>query len=382
MKTEQLTWDKQSGWQTIRANDGVKPQLVLAFGSRSVIGTSDRYKEIHDRYESAHTILCSTSGEICDSAVSDDTISLVAIEFGEARVETLTQNIASADDSFSVGSQIVADLPKDDLVHVMVFSDGLNVNGTNLVRGISQGLPENVKVTGGLVGDGPLFEKTLVGLDSVPESNKVVLVGFYGKKLQVGYGSFGGWDAFGPERLITKSEGSTLYELDGRPALEWYKEYLGPYASDLPSSGLLFPMSLHLEGADGKDVEIVRTLLSVDEKAQSLTFAGDMPEGEHIRLMKANFDHLINAAGSAAKLSVDTHGASAPDLAILISCVGRKLVLKERASNEIDAVRSALGDHTTITGFYSYGEICPNTPIESVCRLHNQTMTITTFSEA
>lgn len=381
MKIEQTNWTKETGWQDVRTADGIEPQIVIAFGGRKVITGTERYNELHERYAKADIIMCSTAGEICNDTVSDDSISTVAIAFDKTKLSVAEADIQSSDDSFSVGNELVGKLPKDDLVHVMVFSDGLNVNGTNLVKGMTQGLPENVKITGGLVGDGPLFEQTLVGFNGAPAPKKVVVVGFHSSSLRIGYGSLGGWDEFGPERLVTKSAGSTLFEIDGKPALTWYKEYLGPYAADLPSSGLLFPISLHLKGANGEDVEIVRTLLSVDEKAQSLTFAGDMPEGEHVRLMKANFERIIAAAGSAATITADSHGKESPELAILISCVGRKLVLKDRVSNEIDAVRSTLGDKTVIAGFYSYGEICPNTPVENVCRLHNQTMTITTFSE-
>lgn len=382
MKIEQTKWTAEAGWQIVRAAEGLKPQIVFAFGARKVIAGKERFKEIHERYPEANIIMCSTAGEICNDIVSDDSISVTAVAFNKTKLHIAETAIESSDDSFSVGNELAGKLPKDGLTHVMVFSDGLNVNGTNLVKGITQGLPEDVKVTGGLVGDGALFEETLVGFNGEHTTKKVAIIGFYGDDLRVGYGSLGGWDAFGPERLITKAVGSTLFELDGKPALSWYKEYLGPYADDLPSSGLLFPISLHLQGADGKEVEIVRTLLSVDEGSQSLTFAGDMPEGEHVRLMKANFERIIAAAGSAASITTESHGKQSPELAILISCVGRKLVLKDRVNSEVDAVRSTLGDTTALTGFYSYGEICPNTPVEKVCRLHNQTMTITTLSEA
>jgi hypothetical protein len=69
-----------------------------------------------------------------------------------------------------------------------------------------------------------------------------------------------------------------------------------------------------------------------------------------------------------------------PDLAILISCVGRKLVLKQRVEEEVESVRNVLGARTVLSGFYSYGEIAPFLP-SAKCELHNQTMTITTFAE-
>src|SRR6201999_4103252 len=97
---------------------------------------------------------------------------------------------------------------------------------------------------------------------------------------------------------------------------------------------LLFPISIN-ENANNK--KIVRTILNIDEQKKSMTFAGNMPQGSKIRLMKANFDNLINASGVAAKNSLNT--ITDPDLSILISCIGRKLVLQERVDEEIGAAQ-------------------------------------------
>ena len=206
-------------------------------------------------------------------------------------------------------------------------------------------------------------------------------VGFYGSALKVGYGSLGGWDPFGLERTITRSKDNVLYELDGQPALKLYKEYLGEeQAKGLPGTGLLFPLRLRMKSG-GKEAEVVRTILAVDEKEQSMTFAGDMPEGTQVSLMKANFDRLVDGAAGAASMSVESLGSNKAQLAILISCIGRKLVLKERVEEEIEAVRGVIGNEAAIIGFYSYGELCPVAATEKQCELHNQTMTITTFRE-
>jgi hypothetical protein len=230
-----------------------------------------------------------------------------------------------------------------------------------------------VAVTGGLSGDGGRFEETLVLADGVPRNGAVTAVGFYGSRLQVGYGSLGGWDPFGPERVITRSEGNVLYELDHKSALALYKDYLGDYAKDLPASGLLFPLTIWGEGGDRP---LVRTILAVDEEQQSMTFAGDLPQRWHARLMKANFDRLIDGAMGAAKTCQDDEA----ELAILISCVGRKMILKQRVEEEVEAVRDTLGPRPALTGFYSYGELAPFIR-DTRCELHNQTMTVTSLRE-
>jgi hypothetical protein len=244
------------------------------------------------------------------------------------------------------------------------------------VCGLTDHLQPGVTLTGGLAGDGDRFQETLVIWDSPPEPDTVALVGLYGERLKVGFGSLGGWDAFGPERLITRSTSNILYELDGQPALALYKKYLGEYASDLPASGLLFPLSLRTSSGDS----VVRTILGINEAEDSLTFAGDMPQGGRARLMKANFDRLIDGAVGAAQTSYGALGETSPELALLISCVGRKLVLKQRIEEEVEGVRDVLGRNTVLAGFYSYGEISPFSP-SAKCELHNQTMTITTLSE-
>ena len=301
----------------------------------------------------------------------------MAAYFEHTRLTVGRARIDEEASSAQVGRNLARAVAADDLAHVFVLSDGLGVNGSDLVAGMTEELPSDVTVTGGLAGDGAAFERTLLLWGDACESGTVVAVGLCGDRLTVGYGSLGGWDPFGPERVITRSEGNVLYELDGRSALELYKTYLGDHADGLPATGLLFPLALRSRNTDRA---VVRTILSVDEEHQSLTFAGDVPQGYYARLMKANFDRLIDGAANAARVTHRALGDESPDLAILISCVGRKMVLGQRIEEEVEAVRDVLGGEAVLTGFYSYGEISPFTP-SARCELHNQTMTITTLLE-
>ncbi len=381
MKIEQKYWTKEDGWKVLSNTLGdVKPQLVLVFGGRSVLEDEEHYKSLKKSYPDADILINSTAGEIIGTMVKDDSLSVVAIHFEKTTLAFQSTQIEQSSDSESKGKELAEKLPKEGLVHAMIFSDGLKVNGTSLVKGLIDNLPKDIAITGGLVGDAGDFKKTLVGLNEQPRSGEIVLVGFYGEAIKIGYGSLGGWDSFGPIRLITKSKENVLYELDGKPALELYKQYLGDLAKDLPGSGLLFPLNLYLDDENGP-AEVVRTLLSVNEEDQSMTFAGDLPEGSKVSLMKVNFEKLIDGASGAAKMSTESLAGSSPELAILISCIGRKLVLKDRIEEETEAVRNMFAKDTIMTGFYSYGEISPVAPTEKQCKLHNQTMTITTFRE-
>jgi hypothetical protein len=352
------------------------PNLILMFVSPIFKFKRELLDLLLERFPDAHILGCSTAGEISDIEVSDDSISLTAIAFEKTTLHSTCTHFNSMTNSKETGEKLINLLPKKGLRHVLVLSDGLNVNGADLVAGMVNALPEGVSITGGLAGDGPNFKKTFVVSNRGISDYKLAAVGFYGEDLKIGFGSQGGWDSFGLERAVTKSEANILYELDGKPALELYKSFLGVAAANLPSSGLLFPLRVR----EGKDIEpVVRTILAINEEDQSLTFAGNIPQGSYVRLMKANIDRLINGAEESAEISSTILKQDA-SLSILISCVGRRLVLKQLVEEEVEVVKDVLGDNTVITGFYSYGEIAPFGEFSS-SQLHNQTMTITSFSE-
>ncbi len=369
MRVNATTWEGRA--PSSEHIEGAR-RLVLAFGARPRLSAA--WDDIAATFGDATVLGCSTSGEIVDTSVLDDSIALAVVDFDRTEVRGATTNLDGG--SYASGVRIGRALAAESLRHVLVLSDGLAVNGTELVAGIESALAPTVTVTGGLAGDGARFEHTVVGLGRDLGSERVAAIGLYGDHIRASSASLGGWDSFGPERLVTSASGNVVYEFDHQPALDLYKRYLGEHAKDLPGSALLFPLQVRFREGDEP---VVRTILGVDEEHQSMTFAGTVPEGSYARLMKANFDRLIEGAAGAAQVA--NHGEAAPELAILISCVGRKLVLQQRIEEEVEAVRDVLGPATALVGFYSYGEISPFTP-SARCELHNQTMTITTLSEA
>jgi hypothetical protein len=350
--------------------------LVVAFAAPSYGQRADVLTALADAYPQSTVIGCSTSGEIAHTSIRDESIAVAVVRFEHTRVRRACAKLVSGKDSFRAGGDIADALRTDDLRAVLVLSEGVNVNGSELARGLNAHLPDDVVVTGGLAGDGARFGSTWVLVDGQPHANTIVAVGLYGDRLRVTHGSRGGWDAFGPERLVTGSEGNVLHTLDGKPALALYKEYLGDRAKELPSSALLFPLSLRGSMTDADSV--VRTVLSVCEATQSLTFAGDVPVGQYAKLMRANFDRLILGARGAGEAALGDHAG--PVVSIAISCVGRRLVLGQRTEEETEATLDSLPAGTTQVGFYSYGEISPLAT--GRCDLHNQTMTLTVMSES
>lgn len=349
-------------------------QLVIGFGTRNIIEKEGFFILLKKKFPNAEIALSSSSGEIFCNEVYDGTVVLTAISFSTSFIKTSQIDIENFSDSYDAGKKLIENLPSEGLRWVFILSDGNKVNGSQLVHGLNASRPEKVLISGGLAGDGDKFEKTVVGLNQVPQPNKILAVGFYGEHLELSHSSIGGWESFGLERIVTKSQNNLLYEIDNKNALDLYKKYLGKYAEELPGSALLFPLSLKLS----KDPSsVVRTILSI--KDDTMIFAGDLPEGSKVRFMKANMDRLIDAANDAANecLRMTQHNIK---LGIIISCVGRKIVLGDRVYEEADIVRDVFKSDTVLTGFYSYGELSPLSPFGN-CALHNQTITITTVNE-
>ncbi|MCD4779581.1 MAG: FIST C-terminal domain-containing protein [Candidatus Omnitrophica bacterium] len=377
MKLEQIRWkNNDNGWEIVQSEiDNLQNvQLVMVFGDPNLVQVEERYQELKSRYPQAHIAGGSTAGNILGTTITDEDIVATAVFFEKSQIKVLSADIDNPNDLQSTAANLVQQLKGEDFKHVLVLSDGIHFNGSELAKGMNT--QEDAPVTGGLMGDKGQFKETYVFADSAAKPKRIVLIGFYGKDLFTGYGCFAGWGEFGVDRIITKSAGNIVYEIDGQPALKLYKKYLGEFAEQLPASGLRFPLSIRRHE---KDYTLIRTLLCVDEEKQSLTFAGDVPEGSITLLMKGNIDDLISSAGIAAKEA--KHVSDKRGLAIVISCVGRKQLMDQMTDEELETVQNTLGGNTWMTGFYSYGELAPYNKEFMHCNLHNQTLTLTTLYE-
>jgi hypothetical protein len=320
---------------------------------------------------------CSSAGEIGAKKVIDESFVLTSVKFEKSKVKKASFALNHMSDSEKAGEYLANQLIDKDLKNVFILSDGLNVNGSRLIEGINSVLDYTVNVSGGLAGDNGDFIKTYVAdMDNNFVSNCISAIGFYGEDLETSSGSFGGWDSFGIGRVVTKSIENVVYEIDGQPALELYKSYLGDLSKELPGSALFFP--LEMKSDDGSQI-LVRTILGINEKENSLTFAGNIAEGALVRLMKTNVSRVIDGAGKAALMAKEDLSKESK-LVLMVSCVGRKLVLKQLAQDEIEAVTDSFAADVIFTGFYSYGELSKLRG-EHLCNLHNQTMTLTAISE-
>ena len=373
--SKQYEW-KNSKWES-EDNCTVTPQICLVFGSRFEI---EKYgtlavKELKLKYPETTVVTTSTAGNILGDELKDNTLIATCISFEKTKlnVQSFETGLGNAN---KIGKLIANSYDQKGLVYLLLLSTS-EINAGNLIKGVNSIFNGAVNVSGGIAGDDVRFEKTLVGVDEDIKKGNVVTVGFYSENLEVSNGSKGGWTPFGPKGKVTRSEGNILYEIDGQPVLPIYKEYLGEKAEGLPGTGLLFPFAVI-----DKDTEelIVRAVQDIDEEKDSITFFGDVLEGDSIQLMRAQTDELLLGATDSAKESLLSDKSKAPQLAILVSCVARRLALDQLIEEELEEVREVYGDETTICGFYSYSELSPIKG-SNICHLHNQTLTITTLSE-
>lgn len=371
MQITQISWSESTGWEQASAS-AASADLVLVFADHDFFHTDDCFNELRRMFPRAHIAGCSSAGNISGVVISDSNIVATVIHLEHSNVRLSSIDIAPGEDARQLGGRLMAELAAPDLRHVFVLSDGLQVNGSDLALGVNQA---NTPSTGGLAGDAARFGQTWVMADAPARSGRVAALGFYGD-LTIRSGCFAGWEEFGAERIVTRSSGNVVYEIDGTPALDLYKKYLGEQAADLPASGLRFPLSIQSSKTGNI---LIRTLLAVDEAEQSLTFAGDVPQGYLCKLMRTNLDSLIGSAETAAEAAAPTR-QDATGLCLVVSCVGRRLVMGQMTEEELETVQDTLGEATVITGFYSYGELAPSGDLMG-CQLHNQTMTLTTIYE-
>lgn len=376
MKIDTLRYNND-GWFLISKEITSAPDatIVFLFGDSKILQEKETYDQIKLLYPNAHIVGSSSSGNILGAEISSAQVVATAIHLENTSIAVSKVEISSGNSIETLSLELVNDLPQEKLKHIFVMSDGLNVNGSELIRGMNKN-KGTYTISGGMAGDGDRFQETWTIADAPARQNQIVLIGFYGDKLTVSTGCCAGWSSFGADRMVTKSSGNILFELDNQPALELYKEYLGEFSKDLPYSGMRFPLNIRANADAG---EVTRTLLAIDEEQKSITFAGDIPEGYIARLMKPDIDALIDGAGLAAKDIIQRKNSRG--LSLVVSCVGRRVVMNDLVEEELENVESVLGENVQLTGFYSYGEISPFQNKMKQCELHNQTMTLTTLYE-
>jgi len=355
--------------------DSENTMILVFFESTLVI--DQHLKNIKAVYPKSKILGSSTSGEIQNGEINDHSIVCVVTRFKHTRLKLFSAPINFAT-SAEVGRTISESLVSPELKNILLFTDGLNIDGSDLIKEMHQTLLDkniNVPITGGLAGDGNRFINTFVIFGTEIKTHHAVALGFYGEHIQIFAGTGTGWDPFGPLRVVTKAERNTIFEIDGIPALKLYREYLKEDAQNLPVSGVLFPLGVSW----GKNENIVRSVARIDEANNGLIFASRIPENSKVQLMHSNVMKLIKAAENALDNCPMDFTQDTPTLAVIVSCIGRRMIMGQKTEDEIEIIRDRLPIHAEICGFYSYGEFAPTANKQN--ELHNQTMTLIIFQE-
>lgn len=379
MKVEQLIWTKDKGWEIVE-ECGLrgKAQLLLAFADRQLLEGMDKLLDLRHMYSAADIVLCSTAGEIMDIELHDDTISAVAIYFEKSYHKIARLKIDGYSNSYQVGKDLVAQLPTDELKHILLLVDGLSLNGNELARGVYENVPRYVSINGGLAGDSFDFQRTLLGVNRLPESGVCLAIGFYGEDLLIGQGAAGSWEELRQEYVITRSDYNRLYELDHIPASKVYQDKLGEAYRQFNTSPYSFPVEIWADNT--RRDSFIRIVKTIDASRNALLMAGDAPQGFSLRILQTNVDLMLKGAKRASEKALRDFPKKNAVLALLINCVGRREILRNRIEEELDTARDILGEQPIMCGFYSYGVIAAWTPYQKPF-LQHQTYLLTIFGE-
>lgn len=351
------------------------PQLALLFGSRYTLEQSESsLVQFQEMYPDASIISISGAGNILGDTIIDNTIVANSIEFEHTKIQ-ISHTTFKDRDELEVADSLMANIDQENLKSLLLYScSGINLE--RVIQRLNSKLNNVIPISGGAAGDDMRFEKTIIGIGSDLSTERIVLIGLYGDKIHTQYGLHSGMDPFGPKRKITKCLGNIIFEIDHQPALDLYKDYLGDKASELPASALHFPLNI---SSIGKEKPVVRSVQTVDEKTGSLVLFGEVQEGMTVQLMKTYQDNVIVGGSKSAILAANRFEGEA--FALIVSCVGRRIVLGPLTEEELTEAKEVLGPNTIMSGFYSYSELSPCSE-NGRCLLHNQTITITTFFES
>ena len=148
------------------------------------------------------------------------------------------------------GVQLAEKLKHPKLKGVILFSDGLTTEGTELVRGFQTVLQKGIPIAGALASDA-VMEHTWVNVNGELKSDTVCAVGLIGDKVELVCASGGGWELMSNKHVANRTSHQTIFEIDGRPACEVYTEMVGiETLENIPWSSGPYPITLNLDGID------------------------------------------------------------------------------------------------------------------------------------
>jgi len=252
---------------------------------------------------------------------------------------------------------------------MLVMATGLTTDGEQIVRGVQSEAGAATPIFGGLAGDDIKFTKTYVFTSRKVSSQAVIALAFDGDRVAVDGIASSGWVAVGAEKTVTSAEGNVVHTIDGAPALDVYKDYLG-LASDTDIIIPEYPLQIQREG-----YSVLRAALTAAPGTRSLVYAGTVAEGARVRFSCSPGVAITEQALGEVRAF---HGrVPAADALILFSCKGRHMALGPLAEDEVVPMQRLW--NVPMVGFYTYGEIGRNA--EGATDFHNETCVLVTLRE-
>jgi hypothetical protein len=350
------------------------PDLVMMFANsrHDAQGVLDGVWSVLS--EPTRLIGCSSYAEIGAEDAAIGSVTLMGIEFGKVEWQLFSLD-AIGESSTDAGRRFAMQM-QDFGPRLVVMLPDLVANSIQLVRAMREVLGPDCPIIGGVASEQLEFVRTWEFLDRKVIGGGIVALALRGP-LRVVTVARAGFQPVGAMRTCTRVEdGKLILELDGRRALDIYKELLGPDVAARPNIGIEFPLAVIQRSPSGdymgsdERAQVIRVVRQLDEERGALLCAGDIEEGVKVRMTRGNKEDLI----AAAKLAIEQGVAAMPDaqLAFLFNCAGRKLVLGARYREEINAAFGPLGDIPRI-GFYTYGELAP---VDGTNMYHDETFTL------
>lgn len=265
----------------------------------------------------------------------------------------------------------------------VIFSDGLMDEGSNLIYGLQERLGKSFPLVGASASDNMRFLKTYLYFNEELLTDSAVGI-LWGGKLNFGLGIQHGWKPLGKPRIITKSEGNIIHEIDGEPGVKIYEEYLARDLAELQKEirriSILYPIGIYLPG---EQEYLLRNILSIENNG-SLRLQGNAIEGSTIRLMIGTKESCLNATRQALNEAkkilfapiVDITKSEIKNFVFVFDSVSRYMLLRKEANQELEIIKEGFSKETPIIGCYTYGEQAPLKAIsyQGQAYFHNQTI--------
>lgn len=316
-----------------------------------------------ERWPGLPLVGCTTDGELSSQmGFQEDSISLMLFSSEKIDFQVTVARDLSQGMEASI-AQALAEVPQD--THLcFALPESLTVSGASVVRSLQNQLGPGVTLFGGSAADQWSFERThqFFGQEILEDSAPLLL--FCGD-LHVSSGISSGWSPMGEGGTVTRSQGNQVFEINHHSALSFYRTYLGDHITITQE----YPLGVFEE--PGSDQYYMRAPMSYDAQDQSITFAGDVPEGSRVFITEAARGGILSACEESITTAHQNFQGD-PQAALVISCAARKQVLGTRTRQEHEALKRLIRADLPVLGFYSYGEIAP-LPGGARAQFHNET---------